>query len=215
MGFWDDYRRSPKKAKQGNPAESAAPTPSGQSVAPGAEASQIEERKRQLEQRELRQREKEVQQKEVEDKAKQWTGIGCGGIIVLILLVIVIAVIAGDDGGPEPNEAALAVKKACASEVACVVRVDVGQVVGIDVDRELLLAQDDYWIEIAKQPKLTSAKVILVGDVVDQFGNPSKGKILNVACDRKAFTRLNWGSNLLEPDQVKRQCEWFGIAEND
>jgi hypothetical protein len=96
MSFMDDFRKGQEKAKRSSQPGPTAETSSGQ--------VDLEQRERDLRERELEQREKEVQKKEAEDKAKKWTGIGCGGLTGLVLLLIVIGALAGgEDGGDQQD----------------------------------------------------------------------------------------------------------------
>lgn len=95
----------------------------------------------------------------------------------------------------------------CFEHQTCVVTKDVGDdIVGIDLDRELLMKQQETWENLAKVPGLFRAKVVLEGETTDISGNSSNSPILSVLCDGKQIRRINWED--VDPDRVKALCAW-------
>jgi hypothetical protein len=148
------------------------------------------------------------------------------GIVVAVFVVLGLAGALGEDeekksGDSEPAKEKVAEEKPtlqdradeldlpvdCFQDKTCVVTKDVGDdIVGIDVDRELLMAQEDIWKNLAEVPGLFRAKVVLEGETTDIAGNSSTSPILSVLCDGKQIRRINWEE--VDPDGVKTLCDW-------
>lgn len=158
-------------------------------------------------------------------KTLKWIGIAVGAIFVLGL----IGSLAEDedkkssDGEPAKEKVAETKEKKkptlqeradelglpvdCFEYKTCVVTKDVGDdIVGIDIDRELLMAQEDTWKNLAQVPSLIQAKVVLEGETTDIAGNSSTSPILSVLCKGKQIRRINWEE--VDPDGVKTLCDW-------
>jgi hypothetical protein len=151
----------------------------------------------------------------------KWVGIS---LVAIFLLGVIVRTFDGDDKTNESSEPAkeqVAEKKPTQQETAddlglpmdcfqnktCVVTKDVGDdIVGVDIDREFLMAQQDTWKNLAEVPGLIQAKVVLEGEVTDVAGNSSTSPILSVLCDGKQVRRIDWEE--VDPDGVRALCDW-------
>lgn len=151
----------------------------------------------------------------------KWVGIS---LVAIFLLGVIVRTFDGDDkksDTTEPAKEKVAEKKPtlqeraddldlpvdCFENKTCVVTKDVGDdIVGIDIDRELLMAQEDTWKNLAEVPGLFRAKVVLEGETTDIAGNSSTSPILSVLCDGNQIRRINWED--VDPDGVKTLCDW-------
>ena len=95
----------------------------------------------------------------------------------------------------------------CLENKTCVVTKDIGDdLVGLDIDRELLDHQRETWANLAQVNGLIRAKVVLEGDTTDVAGNAGTSSILSVLCDGKQVRRINWED--VDANGVKRLCDW-------
>lgn len=84
---------------------------------------------------------------------------------------------------------------------------DIGDdLVGLDIDRELLDHQRETWASLAQVKGLIRAKVVLEGDTTDIAGNAGTSSLLSVLCDGKQVHRINWEE--VTAEGVKRLCDW-------
>jgi len=156
-----------------------------------------------------------------QNKTLKWIGIVVGAILVLGLIGSLSEQEdkkSSDSGPTKENSAAkkpteqeradeLDLPVDCFENKTCVVTKDIGDdIVGIDIDRELLMAQEDIWKNLAEVPGLIQAKVVLEGETSDIAGNSSTSPILSVLCDGKQIRRINWDE--VDPDGVKTLCDW-------
>jgi len=155
----------------------------------------------------------------------KWVGIS---MVAIFLLGVIVRTFDGDDKKSDTTEPAkekaaetkekkkptpqdradeLGLPVDCFEYKTCVVTKDVGDdISGIDIDRELLMAQEDPWKNLAQVPGLIQAKVVLEGKTTDIAGNSSTSPILSVLCKGKQIRRINWEE--VDPDGVKTLCDW-------
>lgn len=134
----------------------------------------------------------------VEENVK---GCGCLGLLILAAIVVIIALV-GSCG--TDDESTVSLPKSCDESPSCVVVIKSDELIGIDVDQELLDKQRETWKSLWAKPNIKSAEVTITAPVTDVGGNSSVSPILSVSCQRRR--KINWDQ--VTPDGVKQLCNW-------
>jgi hypothetical protein len=99
----------------------------------------------------------------------------------------------------------------CFEQTNCGVTYEIGELVGIDVEEELLDDQREVWPVMFADPKFQAGFIELEADAETVGGKTVVEPILRVRCNRAADRQIDWEN--VKAEGIKQLCRWEELAK--